>query len=77
MSVVDAEYQFDRHKLTISYYADRRIDFRELVRDIFGAVKARVWMRKVNNSDKFVPKQFATMALSTGMQMSPGMVGNL
>jgi cell fate regulator YaaT (PSP1 superfamily) len=35
MHVIDAEYQFDRHKLTFFFEADKRIDFRELVRDLF------------------------------------------
>ena len=45
MLVVDAEYQFDRHKLTIFYESNsRRIDFRELVRDLFAIYKTRIWM---------------------------------
>jgi cell fate regulator YaaT (PSP1 superfamily) len=48
-----------------------RIDFRELVRDLFGACKARIWMKKINISQPFVPKQFASMALATGVQFSP------
>ena len=39
MHVIDAEYQFDRHKLTFFFEADRRIDFRELVRDLFSVYK--------------------------------------
>ncbi|KAG9074873.1 hypothetical protein FRC06_010412 [Ceratobasidium sp. 370] len=35
MEVIDAEYQWDRRKLTFYYVADRRIDFRELVRELF------------------------------------------
>ncbi|KAJ2349052.1 hypothetical protein GGF43_004467 [Coemansia sp. RSA 2618] len=31
MCVVDAEFQFDRRKLTFYFTADRRVDFRELV----------------------------------------------
>ncbi|KAG9404027.1 hypothetical protein AC1031_005567 [Aphanomyces cochlioides] len=47
MQVVDAEFQFDRHKLTFYFYADRRIDFRELVRDLFATYKTRIWLQHV------------------------------
>ncbi len=35
MEVVDAEYQWDRRKLTFYFIAEKRIDFRELVRELF------------------------------------------
>jgi hypothetical protein len=70
MHVLDAEYQFDRLKLTIYYTSDMRIDFRELVRDLFSAFKTRIWMKKSNQSRVFAPKQFAVMQLSTGAQFS-------
>ncbi|KAJ1759722.1 hypothetical protein LPJ58_002115 [Coemansia sp. RSA 1591] len=44
MCVVDAEFQFDRRKLTFYFTADRRVDFRELVRDLFKHFKTRIWM---------------------------------
>ncbi|KAI9034334.1 PSP1 C-terminal conserved region-domain-containing protein [Hyaloraphidium curvatum] len=44
MEVVDAEYQWDRRKLTFYFVADRRIDFRELVRDLFKIYKTRIWL---------------------------------
>lgn len=48
MEVVDAEYQWDRRKLTFYFVADRRIDFRELVRELFKIYKTRIWMCAVN-----------------------------
>ncbi|KAI8381322.1 PSP1 C-terminal conserved region-domain-containing protein [Radiomyces spectabilis] len=48
MEVVDAEYQWDRRKLTFYFVADRRIDFRELVRELFKMYKTRIWMCAVN-----------------------------
>lgn len=48
MEVVDAEYQWDRNKLTFYFCADRRIDFRELVRDLFRIYKTRIWMCAVD-----------------------------
>lgn len=50
MEVVDAEYQWDRNKLTFYFCADRRIDFRELVRDLFRIYKTRIWMCAVDKS---------------------------
>ncbi|TPX39030.1 hypothetical protein SeMB42_g06506 [Synchytrium endobioticum] len=48
MEIVDAEYQWDRRKLTFYFVADRRIDFRELVRELFKIYKTRIWMCAVS-----------------------------
>jgi cell fate regulator YaaT (PSP1 superfamily) len=69
MVICEAEFQFDRHKLTIYYYAEKRIDFRELVRDLFALYKARIWMKKLNSVEPFNFKPFAKMALATGVQV--------
>lgn len=50
MNVVDAEYQFDRHKLTFFFEAEGRVDFRELVRDLFSIYKTRIWMQQLDKS---------------------------
>jgi hypothetical protein len=50
MEVVDAEYQFDRHKLTFFFTADGRVDFRELVRDLFSMYKTRIWMQQLDKT---------------------------
>ena len=50
MSVVDAEYQFDRNKLTFFFEAEGRIDFRELVRDLFSMYKTRIWMQQLDKN---------------------------
>ncbi|PIA13458.1 hypothetical protein COEREDRAFT_27698, partial [Coemansia reversa NRRL 1564] len=44
MRVYDAEFQFDRRKLTFYFTADHRINFNELVRDLFKHFKTRIWM---------------------------------
>lgn len=44
MSIVDAEYQWDHRKLTFFYRAGHRVDFRELVRELFRTYKTRIWM---------------------------------
>ncbi|KAJ1953005.1 hypothetical protein EC988_003242 [Linderina pennispora] len=49
MRVVDAEFQFDRRKLTFYFTADRRVDFRELVRELFKHFKTRIWMCQQTN----------------------------
>lgn len=70
MSIHNVEYQFDRHKLTVHYSADSRIDFREFVRDLFSAYKARIWMKKVEPHKPVSFDPSAAMALATGMQFS-------
>eukprot|EP00388_Colpodella_angusta_P006352 GDKJ01018855.1.p1 GENE.GDKJ01018855.1~~GDKJ01018855.1.p1 ORF type:complete len:265 (-),score=9.85 GDKJ01018855.1:62-742(-) len=44
MVIVDAEYQYDKKKLTFYYEAQQRLDFRDLVRDLFKTFRARIWM---------------------------------
>jgi hypothetical protein len=44
MEIVDAEFQWDRKKLTFYFVSDRRIDFRELVRELFKIYKTRFWL---------------------------------
>ncbi|KAJ3352942.1 hypothetical protein HDU83_007458 [Entophlyctis luteolus] len=56
MEVVDAEYQWDRKKLTFYFVADRRVDFRELIRDLFKLYKTRIWMCAVDPTK--VPRAF-------------------
>jgi hypothetical protein len=51
MAIVDAEYQFDRKKLTFYYDAGERVDFRELVRDLYKIYRARIWMSKTRFQD--------------------------
>lgn len=54
MHVVDAEYQFDRHKLTFFFEAEGRVDFRELVRDLFSMYKTRIWMQQLDKTTSSV-----------------------
>lgn len=71
MRIHDVDYQFDRHKLTIYYSSESRVDFREFVRDLFSAYKARIWMKKLNLNKPLEIEQWAVMSLATGMQFSP------
>lgn len=50
MVVVDAEYQWDRRKLTFFYRVGQRVDFRDLVRDLFRTYKTRIWMCAVGTN---------------------------
>ncbi|KAG6810900.1 hypothetical protein H0H92_009892 [Tricholoma furcatifolium] len=53
MEVVDAEYQWDRRKLTFYFIAEKRIDFRELVRELFRLYKTRIWMASLQGGVSF------------------------
>lgn len=48
MRVIDAEYQWDLRKMTIFYSAKYRIDFRDLITDMFRFYKTRIWMCATN-----------------------------
>ena len=47
MSLVDAEYTFDRSKLLFYFTADGRVDFRELVKDLASTFKTRIELRQI------------------------------
>ncbi|CCM06329.1 uncharacterized protein FIBRA_08582 [Fibroporia radiculosa] len=53
MEVVDAEFQWDRRKLTFYFIAEKRIDFRELVRELFRLYKTRIWMASLGGAGSF------------------------
>eukprot|EP00732_Lithocolla_globosa_P001877 Lithocolla_globosa_v1_NODE_1062_length_2902_cov_8.613062.p2 type:complete len:429 gc:universal NODE_1062_length_2902_cov_8.613062:2784-1498(-) len=63
MEVIEAEYQWDRRKLTYYFVADRRIDFRELVRELFKIYKTRLWMCSVE--DRSIKKAHISSSLPT------------
>ncbi len=51
MVILDAEFQYDRHKLTFYFESSRRIDFRDLVSELFSQYKTRIWMQQVDCTD--------------------------
>ncbi|KAG6329849.1 hypothetical protein ID866_9239 [Astraeus odoratus] len=53
MEVIDAEYQWDRRKLTFYFVAEKRIDFRELVRELFRLYKTRIWMASLQGPGNY------------------------
>jgi hypothetical protein len=71
MSVVDAEYQFDRHKLTFFFEAEGRVDFRELVRDLFSMYKTRIWMQQLDKNTS-MSNQAIVSPQAASMQMDYG-----
>ena len=52
MKVSDAEWQWDRRKLTIYFTADQRVDFRELVRDLASRFRTRIELRQIGARDE-------------------------
>lgn len=46
LMVDGCEYQWDKNKLTFYYQSDQRVDFRDLIRELFRIYKARIWMCK-------------------------------
>ena len=52
MKVSDTEWQWDRNKLTIYFTADKRVDFRALVRDLAAAFRTRIELRQIGVRDE-------------------------
>jgi cell fate regulator YaaT (PSP1 superfamily) len=52
MKVTEAEWQFDRNKLIIYFTADRRVDFRQLVRDLAGTFRTRIELKQIGVRDE-------------------------
>jgi cell fate regulator YaaT (PSP1 superfamily) len=51
MKIVDVEIQPEQRRVTVSFSADDRVDFRDLVRDLAREFRARVEMRQVGARD--------------------------
>ncbi|AEI69224.1 Psp1-like protein [Encephalitozoon hellem ATCC 50504] len=52
MEILSCEYQWDMKKITFYFKSDRRIDFRDLLKELFKIFKIRIWMcaeRRTNN----------------------------
>ncbi|MDQ3557382.1 MAG: hypothetical protein M3409_11500, partial [Gemmatimonadota bacterium] len=52
MKVTEAEWQWDRNKLTIYFTAERRVDFRQLVRDLARAFRTRIELKQIGVRDE-------------------------
>jgi len=52
MKVSDAEWQWDRNKLTVYFTAERRVDFRSLVRELASQFRTRIELRQIGVRDE-------------------------
>ena len=52
MKISDAEWQWDRRKLTFYFTAEQRVDFRALVRDLAGVFRTRIELRQIGARDE-------------------------
>lgn len=52
MRILDANYTFDRNQLLFRFYADARVDFRELTKELASIYKTRIELRQIGVRDK-------------------------
>ncbi|MEC9298132.1 MAG: regulatory iron-sulfur-containing complex subunit RicT, partial [Gemmatimonadota bacterium] len=52
MKITEAEWQFDKNKLIIYYTADRRVDFRKLVRSLARMFRTRIELKQIGVRDE-------------------------
>lgn len=52
MKVTETEWQFDRKKLIVYFTAEKRVDFRALVRDLARSFRTRIELRQIGVRDE-------------------------
>lgn len=52
MKVTDAEWQWDRKKLTFYFTAEKRVDFRNLVRELAATFRTRIELKQIGVRDE-------------------------
>ncbi len=52
MKLVDVEWQFDGNKITFYFTAEKRVDFRELVKDLASVYRTRIELRQIGARDE-------------------------
>ena len=52
MTLVEAVYSFDGKKLTFYFTADKRVDFRELVKDLTSCFRTRIELRQIGSREQ-------------------------
>ncbi|HVE78843.1 MAG TPA: regulatory iron-sulfur-containing complex subunit RicT, partial [Gemmatimonadaceae bacterium] len=52
MKVTDAEWQWDRKKLTFFFTAEKRVDFRQLVRELAAMFRTRIELKQIGVRDE-------------------------
>ncbi|CAI4932465.1 CFC_HP_G0010250.mRNA.1.CDS.1 [Saccharomyces cerevisiae] len=50
IKILNAEFQFDRKKLTFYYICQERNDFRDLIKELFKFYKTRIWLCAIPNN---------------------------
>ena len=58
MKIVGSEFSFDRTKITFYFTADKRVDFRSLVKDLASIFKNRIELRQIGVRDHAKLKGF-------------------
>lgn len=52
MKIISANFTFDRSQLQFHFLADKRVDFRELVKELAAIYKTRIELRQIGARDK-------------------------
>ena len=52
MNFISCEYTLDKTKVIISYVADERVDFRELLKSLASKLRTRIELRQIGSRDK-------------------------
>ena len=52
MKLVDAEWQFDGNKIIFYFTAEKRVDFRQLVKDLAAVFKTRIELKQIGVRDE-------------------------
>ena len=52
MHLISAEYTLDRSKITFTYSADERVDFRDLLKVLAHQLRTRIELRQIGSRDK-------------------------
>ena len=52
MKLLSAHYTFDGNKVLLNFYSEHRVDFRELVKELAYALRARIELRQVGARDE-------------------------
>jgi cell fate regulator YaaT (PSP1 superfamily) len=52
MKLIDAEYSFDMNKITFSFTAEGRVDFRDLLKSLAGEFRTRIELKQIGARDE-------------------------
>ena len=71
MTIIDANYNFDKSQLIFRFLADERIDFRKLAKDLASNLKTRIELRQIGVRDKAKEIGGINMAKNQGIALNP------